>query len=88
MGTPPLRRMMETAFGLPTAFAQLDLDRQLVVFRDKLSDLTGSSELSQFSNPDALGKLTDTYLARAQIAAVNNVISPAQTALNLLRAGS
>lgn len=86
MATPPLRKMMETALGLPTAFGQLDIDRQLVQFRDRLARVTGSDDLSQFSDPEAVGKLTDTYLARNQIAEVQATISPAQTALILLGA--
>ncbi|WP_424831683.1 DUF1217 domain-containing protein [Ruegeria sp.] len=84
MGLPPLRRMMETALGLPVAFAQLDIDKQLEVFKDKLSRATGSENLSQFTDPDAVAQLTDQYLARDQIAQLQNAISPAQTALILL----
>lgn len=84
MGLPPLRQMMETALGLPAAFAQLDIDKQLEVFRDRLTRATGSADLSQFSEPDKLEELTDTYLARSQIAQFQAAISPAQTALILL----
>lgn len=86
MGSPPLRNMMETALGLPATFAQLDIDKQLEVFQDRLHRLTGSSDLSQFSNADAIEKLTDTYLARSQIAQIQATVSPAQTALILLGA--
>ncbi|WP_171209110.1 MULTISPECIES: DUF1217 domain-containing protein [unclassified Ruegeria] len=87
MGLPAIRSMMETALGLPSSFAQLDLDKQLEVFRDRLSRTTGSSEISQFTDPEVISDLTDTYLARAQIAEVQASISPAQTALILLGAG-
>lgn len=86
MGLPPLRSMMETALGLPAAFAQLDIDTQLNEFKDRLSKLTGSDDLAQFSEKEAVEKLTDTYLARSQIAQLQSAISPAQTALVLLRA--
>lgn len=87
MGLPPLRSIMETALGLPSSFSQLDLDRQLEVFKDRLSGLTGSDDLAQFTEPEAIQKLTDTYLARSQIAQLQSTISPAQTALILLGAG-
>ncbi len=87
MGLPPLRSMMETALGLPSSFSQLDLDRQLEVFKDRLSGLTGSDDLAQFTDPEAIQKLTDAYLARSQIAQLQSTISPAQTALILLGAG-
>ncbi|EEE36306.1 flagellar protein, putative [Rhodobacteraceae bacterium KLH11] len=88
MGLPPLRSMMETALGLPSAFAQLDIDKQLEVFRDRLQRVTGSSDLSQFTDSEAIGKLTDTYLARSQIAQLQRITSPAQTALILLGGGN
>ncbi len=86
MSLPPLRNMMETALGLPSSFAQLDIDRQLEVFKDRLAGLTGSDDLSQFSEETAVNLLTDQYLARRQIAQLQSTISPAQTALILLGA--
>jgi len=86
MGLPPLRNMMETALGLPPSFGQLDIDTQLVEFKERLLRLTGSEDLSQFTDPEAVGRLTDTYLARRQIAQTQSAISPAQTALVLLGA--
>ncbi len=88
MGLPPLRSMMETALGLPSTFAQLDIDTQLREFKDRLFQMTGSDDLAQFSDQDAVEKLTDTYLARNQIAQLQSTISPAQTALILLGAAS
>ncbi|MEX0327480.1 MAG: DUF1217 domain-containing protein [Ruegeria sp.] len=84
MGNPPLRRMMETALGLPSSFAQLDLDRQLGQFKERLARVTGSDDLAQFKDSEAVSKLTDTYLARNQIAQFQASFSPAQTALILL----
>ncbi len=86
MAKPPLRKMMEMALGLPSAFGQLDLDQQLTQFKSRLARVTGSDDLSQFANPEAVSKLTDTYLARNQIAQLQATISPAQTALILLGA--
>ncbi len=84
MSLPPLRNMMETALGLPSSFAHLDIDRQLEVFKDKLSGLTGSDDLAQFTDEAAVAQLTDQFLARSQIAQLQGTISPAQTALILL----
>lgn len=88
MGLTALRSMMETALGLPSDFAQLDIDKQLEIFKEKLSRVTGSSDLAQFSDPEVLDQITDTYLARSQIAEIQNSISPVQTALILLGAGT
>ncbi|WP_170563596.1 DUF1217 domain-containing protein [Ruegeria atlantica] len=84
MSLPPLRRMMENALGLPSSFGQLNIDKQLEVFKDRLSGLTGSDDLAQFEDKAAIERLTDQFLARSQIAQLESAISPAQTALILL----
>ncbi|WP_170791270.1 DUF1217 domain-containing protein [Ruegeria lacuscaerulensis] len=84
MGLPPLRSMMETALGLPSSFGQLNIDKQLDVFKDRLSRLTGSDDLAQFTDEGAIAALTDRYLARSQTSQLQKTISPAQTALILL----
>lgn len=85
MGQPPLRQMFETALGLPSSFGQIDLDKQLEVFRDKLQALTGSSELSQFSDPEAMESITNSYLARAQINEISASNGSSAIALMLLQ---
>lgn len=86
MGLAPLRSMFETALGLPTSFGQIDLDQQLEVFRDKTNRALGGSSIDQFADPDALKRLTDMYLARAQIAETSSALSSGSTALALLQA--
>lgn len=84
MSLPLLRRVIETALGLPSSFGHLNIDRQLEAFKDRLSGLTGSDDLTQFKDEAAVGRLTDQFLARSQIAQLESIISPAQTALILL----
>ena len=67
MGNAPLRQVFETAFGLPTGFGQLDLDRQLETFREKADRQLGNGEISQFSDEGAIEKLIQKFLVRAQI---------------------
>ncbi|SLN61742.1 hypothetical protein TRL7639_03434 [Falsiruegeria litorea R37] len=85
MGQPPLRQMFEVALGLPSSFGQIDLDKQLEVFRDKLQAVTGSSELSQFTDPAVLEKFTNRYLARAQINELSSGSDSSSIALMLLQ---
>ncbi len=85
MALPPLRKMFETALGLPAAFGQIDIDRQLEIFQDKASSTIGKSTVSQFTDPEALQKLTNLYLARSQIASLNGSFSSGSTALILLQ---
>ncbi len=86
MGLPPLRSMLETALGLPTSFGQIDIDKQLEVFRDRASSSLGEASVSQFSDLQTMGRLTNLYLARSQIASFNATVSSGSTALTLLRA--
>lgn len=88
MGTPPLRQVFETAFGLPTSFGTLDVERQLETFQEKAEAAFGSSELGRFADPEMRDDLTRLYLARAQIAGgLAGAATPAGTALALLTGG-
>ncbi|MEM9550347.1 MAG: DUF1217 domain-containing protein [Pseudomonadota bacterium] len=84
MGVPPLRELFETAFGLPDAFGQQDLEQQLETFQDRARSLFGSTDVAQFTDPEKMEKLVNTYLARAQIEAFSSTNSPAANALLLL----
>lgn len=67
MGQPPLRAVFELALNLPSEFAQIDIDQQLEVFKDKASRVFGSEDPSQFLEKEALDDLLTTYVARAQV---------------------
>lgn len=84
IGTPPLRQVFETAFGLPKAFGTLDVDRQVGILQERTRAAFGSDALSRFAEPGAREDLTRLFLARAQIAAGAQGQSSAQIALTLL----
>ncbi len=85
MGQPPLRNLFETAFGLPEAFGQADIDFQLGVFRDRASRLFGISDPSQISEPETLDRIVSSFLARSQLEASGAGSSSAAIALTLLQ---
>jgi len=86
MGNPPLRSVFETALGLPSSIGQLDIDRQLEMFRERSEAQLGSSSFSQFvTDDDAIDNLTTRFLARAQLNQTTISYSPAATALTLLQ---
>jgi Protein of unknown function (DUF1217) len=85
MGLPPMREMFEVALALPGGLAKIDLDQQLGIFKDKLLSVTGSSEISQFTDPEAMERLTNLYLARSQINGLGDGYSSGATALALLQ---
>lgn len=87
MGSEPLREVFETAFGLPSGFANLDLDVQMSMFRDKASKMFGFSEVSGFADSDKIDNLVRTFLVRSELADSPFGLSSANIALTLLSAG-
>jgi hypothetical protein len=89
LGSKPLRQVLEKAYGLPTAFGQIDIDQQREVMRDKTGALFGTDTLAAFKDPAAVEKVLNRFLARAQIEQGSATTSSAAAALTLLRgAGS
>ncbi|WP_322867088.1 DUF1217 domain-containing protein [Aquicoccus sp. G2-2] len=72
MGSSPLRKVFETALGLPSSFGQLELDQQLATFRDKAGRQLGNGEIGQFGDEAAVEKLVQRFLVRAQLADVQS----------------
>ena len=75
MGNAPLRKVFETALGLPSSFGQWDLDQQLEEFKDRADRQLGSADISQFTEPEAVEKLVQRYLMRTQIAEIQTASS-------------
>lgn len=85
MALPPLRTMFESALGLPSTFALIDIDKQLETFKDRASTVFGNNTISQFTDVENLEKVTNRYLARAQIDSFNTGLSSGSIALTLLQ---
>lgn len=88
LGSKPLRQVFEKAYGLPAAFAKIDVDRQREVMRDKTTALFGTDKLTAFQDPAAVEKVINRFLARAQIEAGAAAAGPASAALTLLQNAS
>lgn len=86
LGSPPLREVFDTAFTLPTAFATLDLDRQVEVYRDRMVGFAGSSDPAVFEDPEVLDRLVSRYLALGSIS--SGPVSGVSPALTLLQSAS
>lgn len=67
MGTPPLRSVFERALGLPSSFGQLDLDLQLSTFKEAAQKQFGTSDLSEFAEPEMQEKLIQKFMVRTQL---------------------
>lgn len=85
LGSPPLRVVFERAFNLPTAFGAIDIDKQVEILQRRAESMFGSSDLSQFNNPDTLDKLVRGFLLQSELAASGPGFSTGQIALTLLQ---
>ena len=85
MGNAPLRQTFQTALGLPSSFASIDLDQQLGVLKAKAQSIFGDDSVSQFAEPEKLAKLVRTYLVRSEIASTAGAVGASSVALQLLR---
>lgn len=88
MATPPLRAVFEKALNIPAVAGALDVDRQLELFREKAQTVFGSSEFSQFSDPDKLDKLRTTFLSRSELTVTPQATGRGAAALALLQASA
>ncbi len=84
LGSPPLRRVFDVAFNLPTEFSRLDLDRQLEVLRARAGDLLGDSEITALSDAGNVEKVLHRFLARSGTGATGQA-SGSSAALSLLQ---
>ncbi|WP_296426030.1 DUF1217 domain-containing protein [Yoonia sp.] len=87
MGNAPLRNVFQTALGLPSGLASIDLDQQLGIFKERSKSIFGTESVGDFTDPDQQEKLVRLFLIRSEAAAIS-VSSGASTALTLLQSAS
>lgn len=87
MGREPVRRVMESALGLPASFGSLDIDRQLSEFKAKAASVLGSSDLSTLLDPEKVDETIRRFLARSQAENGPDASTPGFAALSLLNGG-
>jgi len=85
MGDTPMRTVLETALGLPSAFAQLDVDKQREVLEDKVNNLYGGKTPDILADPENMDDLIRRFLVRQQINNGPSATTPGMTALTLLQ---
>lgn len=85
MGTPTLRRVFETALGLPSNLALGNLDQQLQAFRNKAERVFSTGEVSQFADPEIREKMVRLFLARSDAGNGFSATTPGAAALTLLQ---
>lgn len=88
MGNPPIKNMFETAFGLPSSFGGLDVDKQREIFKEKFESLMGNSSLEVFKEEANVKKFLQTFFVRQQITQTSAASTGNTTALTLLQNSS
>lgn len=87
LGTASLRTVFQTAFGLPTGFGSMDLDKQVATLKTRAETVFGNSTVAQFTDPAKVEDLVRTFLLRADIQANSAQTIRGATALTLLQSG-
>jgi hypothetical protein len=85
LGSKPLRQVFEKAFGLPSQFVNLDIDRQAGILAQKADAVFGSDSLALFQDPSNVERLITRFLARVQMEQGAPTSGPGASALVLLQ---
>ncbi|MBD3665500.1 DUF1217 domain-containing protein [Sulfitobacter aestuariivivens] len=85
MGDPPMRQLFEKALNLPSSVGQIDIDQQLVIFKNRATRLFGGIDLAQFADASAREDLIARYLLQDQIDNLSAGLSSNAIALTLLQ---
>ncbi|MEM6579411.1 MAG: DUF1217 domain-containing protein, partial [Pseudomonadota bacterium] len=85
LGSPPLREVFQSAFNLPSEFAAIDIDQQLVDLKARASQAFGTDDVRQLIQPDTLDELRRRFLALSQINAQIGSQTAQSAALALLQ---
>lgn len=67
MGTPPMRRVFETALGIPSVVSGLDVDRQVEIFKDRAQRVYGGSLPERIGEVGA-DRIIRDFVLRADVA--------------------
>lgn len=85
LGDPPLRQVFEKALNLPKSIGQIDIDQQLVIFKDRAKSVFGTDDLSQFADETVREDAITKFILRSQIESFGAGLSSNSIALTLLQ---
>ncbi len=69
LGSVPLRTVLQTALGLPKGFAQIDIDKQVTILKDRAERQLGSADLAVLADPEKMEGLIRKFLVRSELQA-------------------
>lgn len=85
MGQLPIRSLLSTAFGMPDAVAQLDIDKQVEMFEKKSLQLYGDKSAKVFTDPENVDDIIRRFFLFKQMQSGPNASTPGYGALTLLQ---
>jgi hypothetical protein len=63
MSSPPVRKALERALGLPALSATIDIDRQLNLFKERAAARIGTDDFASVASAEGVEKLRRAFLA-------------------------
>jgi hypothetical protein len=84
MGNTPVRKVFETALGLPASIVSIDIDQQRDIFRSRAKATLGTDVMADFAGGAQQEKLIRMFLIRSE-ASQSRGLSGASAALTLLQ---
>ncbi|MEM6596458.1 MAG: DUF1217 domain-containing protein, partial [Pseudomonadota bacterium] len=85
LGSPPLREVFQSAFGLPQEFAAVNIDQQLVDIKARSEQAFGTSDLRTLSQTENIDEIRRRFVALSQINAQIGSQTAQSAALALLQ---
>lgn len=86
MSNTPVRRVFESALGLPRSFGALDLDQQLGELKSRSRQRFGTDDVSKLTTAEKSAEIVNKFLVRSQIDSISTAsLSGASVALALLQ---
>jgi len=84
LGNQPLREVVQTALGLPSEIATVDLDDQLEIFKERSESILGTDDVAELTDPETQEKMIRLFLVRSE-SEQSSIFSGASVALTLLQ---
>jgi hypothetical protein len=88
MGSEPMRRVVEGAYGLPDSFGQIDIDRQREELEARTERMFGDSSPAVFASAENVEALIRRFLVTAQVRTGPSAGTPGLAALSMLQASA
>jgi len=88
LGQLPVRSVLDTAFGLPPQFVQIDIDRQVEVYKERARSILGTESPDVFRDPAKIEEVVRRFIALKEAQSGPSALTPGVGALSLLQSSA